>query len=457
MKKLMMIFLLINSSILLAANSDWRQVFDADSALIVELQCNHDNECVFCANKTSGYSSVNFTDPFVIYSSDGGDTWDTLWTFTTGLYYDEETGYYLKSEGRIESFAFPNKKLIVLDMDSARFRRSTDLGKTWHSFEVDTTLKTFWGARWDDFIMEFYDENLGIIIPKNGFPNPDDSLDKRIYITTDGAETWNDLPLPEHLPGIISISTIFIFDENNFIFGCTTKDAMTSVLKTNDGGESWDFYPVKNDMPGAGLLHFTDSQTGYFTDFYFDNENIRHNVIMKTYNGGHIWNPVTDFIETENNGQVRFVGFWNNDIGYAAGPGNVYRTSNGGLSWEDIYEIAPECFDDYSPSDIEPLSEDKCLFTVREKEIWKYEHKGTSAQDPAAITGLNIFPNPAGDFLNIDMRDFEEMRIFNLFGEQVYFTDSFTNSIDISFMPKGYYNIIIITGGKNYYYNFIKM
>ena len=138
--------------------------------------------------------------------------------------------------------------------------------------------------------------------------------------TNDGGETWTKTSFPEY----IIIWSMKFFDAMNGIalveVPTTITDSRSYVAITSDGGESWNLidlaiYPV-------GKLFFVDNLV------YVAGTNQR---IFKSSDYGHSWETINTPIEAYN--YVRNIFFYNENIGYIDGITNVYKTLDGGLSW----------------------------------------------------------------------------------------------------------------------------
>lgn len=65
-----------------------------------------------------------------------------------------------------------------------------------------------------------------------------------------------------------------------------------------------------------------------------------------------------------------------------------------------------------------------------------------------------IYPNPVGDYLNVNFSDKYEIRIYNLFGESIIFTTA--RKIDVSDLGAGIYFLVLDSRDQKHRYRFIK-
>ena len=75
------------------------------------------------------------------------------------------------------------------------------------------------------------------------------------------------------------------------------------------------------------------------------------------------------------------------------------------------------------------------------------------------LNGLNIYPNPTSDFINLpiikDQKNFQ-ISITNVLGKLVYFSNVFQNKIDVSNLEEGVYFIKLINHGNEQVTKFLK-
>jgi len=103
-----------------------------------------------------------------------------------------------------------------------------------------------------------------------------------------------------------------------------------NLLKTTDGGETWNSIPV-NENWNINQIDFLNDSVGWATATIY-NSSGSWTIIIKTSNGGYSWLV-----------QKQIADIWLNSIYiidgnnlYAAGDNKIYKTLNGGLSWDDV-------------------------------------------------------------------------------------------------------------------------
>lgn len=151
-------------------------------------------------------------------------------------------------------------------------------------------------------------------------------------------------------------SVYFLNDNTGFMAGSGI------ILKTTNGGINW---LVINDQFGGTSIQFINENTGYVCDgtvykttdrgvswvnfnltglksLYFINENTgfavgRNSQILRTYNGGGLWEPLFVSLFNSNFNSVKFI---NSQTGFVVGGrmfepyfGVIYKTTNEGSTW----------------------------------------------------------------------------------------------------------------------------
>ena len=185
-----------------------------------------------------------------------------------------------------------------------------DGGTTWETQHKNET--------WDENFKSvcFANENEGWVVGWG-----------QIYHTTNAGQNWEKQTKPYTLGDIEDV--FFIDEDMGWIVGY-----YKIILKTTDGGENW--IKISNDLDSGKDffgVYFTDALHGCAVgspDFSFDSC-----YIMVTEDGGDTWVDTTP----EDVSRLNDVYFINQDTGYACGyDGNIIKTTDGGYSWNLIYE-----------------------------------------------------------------------------------------------------------------------
>jgi len=137
----------------------------------------------------------------------------------------------------------------------------------------------------------------------------------------------------------------FVDTQNGWCVGHVTEGESGAVLKTNDGGENWVDVDTGFLFGHAWAVHFVSPQEGWIAGG--DCASGQHGFIIHTTDGGQSWEWQIQYWSLP---FTRFYGldFVDEDHGWAAVGGQnarVYRTTNGGTLWQ---ESLPEGLDDVS-------------------------------------------------------------------------------------------------------------
>ncbi|MFK7770834.1 MAG: YCF48-related protein [Saprospiraceae bacterium] len=101
-------------------------------------------------------------------------------------------------------------------------------------------------------------------------------------------------------------------------------------LKTTDGGNNWSIQSASEEF---GLIKALDEENLIGGDYlYF------HGEVYKSYNGGSTWETIADPVET---GFYTDAYFINDSLGYMTSwySGNLVKTTDGGESWTEVTSI----------------------------------------------------------------------------------------------------------------------
>lgn len=295
-------------------------------------------------------------------TTDGGDTWDII---------------YLNTTASLSTPKFANAQIGFVTTGDSEVFKTTDAGATWEKiYEDPDEFQYTW--------MDVYDVNHIAISAQKSFS------DSKLLITSDGGATWKifDSGVSENADSIFYGGGLWEVDivSADIIYarggGAGTHEAF---YRTLDGGENWETFEISvegdtlvtsymealqfvNDTvgfvagPGGGIYKTVDggatwkrvnSQTEgeeyYLNHVFFLNEQIgwvggfdndfsafTPAPLFYTNDGGETWTDI-DWVDEERfNDQITF---YNENLGYAIGRtnGNLYRTTDGGSSWESLF------------------------------------------------------------------------------------------------------------------------
>ena len=247
--------------------------------------------------------------PNEIHSFDFLDNQIGLGVSDSGIYKTIDGGvtFTLVKSGFAESVKYLSNTIAVGVVDNI-FVRSTDGGENWiagNSAEGRNNLVKI-------------DENVLLAWGRTGtFPDYDD----RIFRSTDGGQSWNDLG------EILTASTYY----GSFAFAVTSPqnivatDGSGNLYHSSDAGSNWTqtFINPGNILPfylGSAVPVFTDAQVGYF--------GYGPGFIIKTTDGGASWFQISSGTGQSLNDIDRF----NSGKLIAVGDNGTVLTNLGGTS-----------------------------------------------------------------------------------------------------------------------------
>ena len=249
-------------------------------------------------DENTGFIITCFCD--ILKTTDGGKTWDHQ-----NLYdkYPDEDYYSSYSVHFVDSL---HGWIVGGDYDGY-ILKTTDGGENWVEEDMDIL----------DHLYEitFSDPLHGWTVGRDGL----------IYITTNGGEEW-----VAHRSEQYSFSSIHFIDENT---GWVVGDSGI-VLHTSDGGENW----IKQNEADSILLssvYAIDAFNVFAVGAVIKGLSIfdRNGVILKTINGGEIWERQT--FDTLYG--LHSIVFTTDSIGWISGTNSILlKTIDRGTTWHTI-------------------------------------------------------------------------------------------------------------------------
>lgn len=185
------------------------------------------------------------------------------------------------------------------------------------------------GNTWNGFTVDegrlnnvnFLDNEKGWVVGREG----------AIYKTDDGGAAWEKIPFSGYPSDVDFYKIHFMDDSLGFVLG------YYGVYRTTDNGVTWEnnWLPVVPNR-GAWSMSFIDSQVGYLLGSqWMDPDPV---VIYKTSDGGLGWQDVVESKASVLK-SVLTIEFVDEEIGWAGG-GVVMKTTDGGRSWVTQLEEA---------------------------------------------------------------------------------------------------------------------
>ncbi|MEM8584639.1 MAG: YCF48-related protein [Bacteroidota bacterium] len=328
------------------------------------------------------------TDRSTFFTTDGGTSWTlgaenltfnqpTFYPIGNDVYHAHvfpnrlsittDAGQTWIDEGQYSSFGRANNVQyrgtdVFIAGDESAVLKSTDLAM---SFEVKNEA-----VRADFTEVVFFDENVGYVLGNQS----------TIGRTTDGGENWIFAQPDNFTSTFLTGRHMEVLDNGDII---ATWGSANASLST-DGGNSWQNLLTDDevDQVESGLEFFDVLDNGRI--IFVMNEQV-----MYSDNGGQTWN-FESFDELPF--PIRVVEFLDNDIGFVAGNDNkLYKTSNGGLSWQEL--TGPYASDN---------SDTRAFFAFDEMNLLASRGTGASFSSDGGQTWNDISDFPTGYGFSLD-------------------------------------------------------
>ncbi|KAF5046146.1 Ycf48-like protein [anaerobic digester metagenome] len=326
----------------------------------------------------------------VLRTTDGGATWSLI---DAGVTSD------------LLSVRFLNN-LTCFITGAPGILRSGDGGLTWVPVK----------SGWKYFNTFFVNDNIGYACGQMGM----------IAKTTDGGLTWSD----SSTFNADMVALYFNNPDTGFVVTLGWTDA---IRKTTDGGGTWTGIHSNTIAEYASVV-FTSDDTGYVCSTGAVDRNI-----LKTTDAGNTWNVVF----TTPSGGLYDIEFPAKETGYVAGgfqnASTIFKSTDAGLTWEGQYTNTTS-----------PLF--SCSFVTENLgyavgingTIIKTINGGVGTDEFSKPLLFSVYPNPATDFLNIELAEnavsSTEVTICDMAGRTILFTTLQKNeSIDLRSFSAGAY------------------
>ncbi|MFZ4723808.1 MAG: WD40/YVTN/BNR-like repeat-containing protein [Paludibacter sp.] len=147
-----------------------------------------------------------------------------------------------------------------------------------------------------------------------------------VCFSKDGGKNWSSLGNFQCGSAYSGIN----FKTSKIGYVCWTGD----ILQTTNGGSNWETVFNYDGFGGVGQLFFTSYNVGYaYGGFAVDHGSF--GTLLKTVDGGNTWIEINSLAEF-----VTCLSFIDDNVGYAfTYNNNVYKTTNGGATWELLKNI----------------------------------------------------------------------------------------------------------------------
>ncbi len=434
MRQLITLILVFISTTLILISGEWKTVYYEGTLIQWDLGCADSMNCI-------SLGAPGGTGTRIIKTTDGGYNWKIIYNNVAEKIYNDE-GQWVTSIppdfNAPRSLAYVTQDLVVVGREDGQITISKDGGYTWEGVQLNSTK--------DISYIKFIGENYGIAFGEYG---------KSVFKTNDSGKNWEDVNLDYFGDG---------YGTSNVSIDLVGKDSMVvliynfrdqehkfyTICRTIDGGETWD---IGSKIPRYApyKLCFISMEEGWLVGRIGAGNDKYYDVIFYTSDGGHTWDSQLDTLVYPELGLSDGVYFADKNEGLAYGDGGkIWRTSDKGANWylDNSYPFIQGGADHFTKLTFPNNNTSKIIANVYMLgRIWLYEDL-TSVEDNTNLENLFIYPNPAGDFINISIDNdadllAREVQILDLLGLVVSkqeLTDG-NNRIDISNLPRGTYFI----------------
>ncbi|MFN8299192.1 MAG: YCF48-related protein [Chitinophagales bacterium] len=319
--------------------------------------------------------------------------------------------------------------------------------------------------------------------------------------TTDGGNSW--WPMPTGLPAGEDVGYMTAFSSSESGYGAFYSSS--EILKTNNGGVTWSLgytfcscyftvcFKMLNDSvfyvigkssyqyysPGnLYLLRSTDRcQTwqqlsmlpgiSTYADLGFIDDTTLivacRNAILKSNDGGLSFQTVFSSNLSEDRVAYYYgvISFVDRDTGFVGFGGNVYRTYDGGNSWQRT-ERPLKPTQSNAILFLRAVSSQKIIVGCERGNLYKTETGGgdwLGVDEPPAEPVIAVYPNPAKSNLQVTgITGAMQAQVFSIDGRLVkeLWLDKGENEIDISALSTGLYVLQLKSGTQQVVRKFVK-
>ena len=290
----------------------------------------------------------------LLFTSDTGKTWNKIQGGAVGgkfdavSFIDRKQGWALNSQGQVwksddggQSWIAISKltatarddwrfnsgvQVEVLDdrnawiLETMSIWRTEDGGINWRKVFSSDSTNTKGQPTWGSFL----GSNTAWISGTSG----------EVYETNDAASTWRTQTLMTN--GDFR-DVYFLNEQTGWLVGYVGGETGTQLYRTEDGGKSWRKYLISDTSIES--VYFFDSNQGWAAGSKAAPKGAKapiQSVLLHTRDGGQSWNQVELRNEEPAFDDVHFT---NAATGWLIGRNTIYRTADGGTSWQAILSL----------------------------------------------------------------------------------------------------------------------
>lgn len=160
-----------------------------------------------------------------------------------------------------------------------------------------------------------------------------------VYVSEDGGANWFQYPLP--ITNLSEVSLFLATGPNELVLMPPASEKNMKVFVSVDRGKTWHF----NELDGKRLLDFKVKNGVYGILLYpahpFSSQ-VNHVKFYRSDNSGLNWNVNYTFLDdSTKNKTPDYLYFHTTSEIYASGGSHVYKTTDGGLTWNGYLQSYP--------------------------------------------------------------------------------------------------------------------
>jgi photosystem II stability/assembly factor-like uncharacterized protein len=318
------------------------------------------------SSASNGWMSCLSPDKSLMKTTDGGISW----TLTEGLH-----------TAPVTDIDFITDQLGYYSSENGEFYRTTDGGLSWESISLPPGIS---------------------LIRKILFVSPDTGMligdNNKLLRTVDGSQSWivQDFALVNYLTDLYFL--------NGQWGSITGSDGYTAI--TSNGCETWEITLVADTYPYK--IWFKDQDFGFFLT--------SGGTLYRTSNGGHTW-----YLSNLTAHMAVAIGFSDFEEGWVAGWRSVYKTVDGGMSWQQEV-LGSDLESQEFITDFKIVDSQTAFFCTSNGKLYAYD-KTTQIEETLFSNTLICYPNPAENQTTLSYKgEFtgkENLLLFDLSGVRV--------------------------------------
>lgn len=337
-----------------------------------KIEMLNDNNYSLCGNR--GLLEAN-----VIKTTDGGKTYDIIFTDTTKQVANNEIRMY--------SFHHEHKDHYLIMCSRLNYRYSSDAGKTWR-------YDSLRGGSSAELEASTFNNNALLV------------YGDIIYRSTDYGNTWESIEYQVNHNYDLEKGRIILYNysymtentliaELQYFIDFYHEDNVYSTVVSNDNGKTWKIVFEKDKRNN---FNYTLTKNGRIVGVGARQvepyKSPEFDVIKYSDDGGYSWTTVLDTVTNYYPVGIRDVRMNGKyGVAYQRSSYKLWRTSDNGETWEldrTIDDIYP------SPEDYNVFSNGDLITTTPTGEIYKWTDPTLSAESEINISQENIllYPNP---------------------------------------------------------------